>query len=40
MLSELGKYLGQSAGYNIFETTTVVVGIIYWVWIIKLALEK
>ena len=40
MLSELGKYLGQSVGYNVFETIVVLVGIVYWVWIVKLALEK
>lgn len=40
MLAELGKYLGQSTAYNIFETVVVLVGIVYWVWIVKLALEK
>lgn len=40
MLSELGKYLGQSASYNIFETIIVLLGILYWVWIVKLALEE
>lgn len=40
MLSELGKFLGQSTGYNVFETMIVVGGILYWIWIVKLAMEK
>lgn len=40
MLSELGKYLGQSPVYNVFETVIVIAGIAYWIWIIKLSLEK
>ena len=39
-MSEIGTYLGQSIGYNILETTIVVIGVIYWIWIIKLSLEK
>ena len=40
MLEEVGKYLNQSIAYNILETSTVVIGITYWIWIVKLSLEK
>jgi len=39
-MSEIGIYLGQSVGYNILETSLVVIGITYWIWIIKLSLEN
>lgn len=39
IMQNIGSYLHQSTSYNILETVIVVLGVAYWVFMIKLAFE-